>query len=129
MPFIRIRVYKICNYNGMSYFFCILASKYDLMNGIIPFFLFNMTVFFIFTLMVYQNSKKKKKKCNYINAPKKFCNHFHDICVYYRNTHYRISQRQHVFLVYVIHSNCARLHNFFFFMMDYGENGYLHLKM
>ena len=27
---------------------------------------------------------------------------------------------------YVIHSNCARLHNFFFFIMDYGENGYLH---
>ena len=33
------------------------------------------------------------------------------------------------FCVYVIHSNCARLHNFFFFMMDYGENGYLHSKM
>ena len=34
-----------------------------------------------------------------------------------------------VFRVYVIHSNCARLHNFFFFMIDYGENGYLHSKM
>ena len=42
---------------------------------------------------------------------------------------YGISQRQHVFRVYVIHSNCARLHNFFFFMMDYGENDYLHSKM
>ena len=27
------------------------------------------------------------------------------------------------------HSNCARLHNFFFFMMDYGENSYLLSKM
>ena len=26
------------------------------------------------------------------------------------------------FGAYVIHSNCARLHNFIFFMMDYGEN-------
>ena len=42
-------------------------------------------------------------------------------------THNGISQRQRVF--YVIHSNCARLHNFFFFMMDYGENSYLHSKM
>ena len=32
-------------------------------------------------------------------------------------------------MCYVIHSNCARLHNFFSFMMDYGENGYLHSKM
>ena len=40
-----------------------------------------------------------------------------------------ISQRQNVFRVYIIHSNCAKLHNFFFFMMDYGENGYLHSKM
>ena len=47
------------------------------------------------------------------------------ICLYYRHTHHEISQRQHVFHVYVIHSNCARLHNFFFFMMGYGENGYL----
>ena len=38
-------------------------------------------------------------------------------------------QRQRVFRVYVIRSNCARLHNFFFFMMDYGENGYLHSKI
>ena len=45
------------------------------------------------------------------------------------DTHYGISQRQHVFRVYVIHSNCARLHNFFFFMMDYGENSYLLSKM
>ena len=44
-------------------------------------------------------------------------------------THCGISQRQHVFCVYVIHSNCAGLHNFLFFMMDYGENGYLHSKM
>ena len=43
--------------------------------------------------------------------------------------HYGISQRQHVFCVYVIHSNCAKQHNFFFFMMDYCENGYLHSKM
>ena len=57
------------------------------------------------------------KKFNYINASKKFC------------THYGISQRQHVLPVYVIHSNCARLRNFFFFMMDYGENGHLHSKM
>ena len=40
-----------------------------------------------------------------------------------------ISQMQHVFRVYIIHSNCVRLHNFFFFMMDYGESGYLHSKM
>ena len=39
------------------------------------------------------------------------------------------SQRQHVFRVYVIGSNCAWLHNFFFLMIDYGENGYLHSKM
>ena len=69
------------------------------------------------------------KKFSYINASKKFCNHFHYICLYYRHTHYGISQRQHVFRVYVIHSNCARLHSFFFFMIDYGENGYLHSKM
>ena len=42
------------------------------------------------------------KKSNYINASKKFCNHFHYICLYYRHTHYGISQRQHVFRVYVI---------------------------
>ena len=53
------------------------------------------------------------KKFNYIDASKKFCNHFHYICLYHRHTHYGISQRQHVFRVYVIHSNCARLHNFF----------------
>ena len=29
------------------------------------------------------------------------------------------SQRQHVFRVYVIRSNCAWLHNFFFVMIDY----------
>ena len=34
-----------------------------------------------------------------------------------------------VFRVCVIHSNYARLYNFFFFMMDYGENAYLHSKM
>ena len=39
------------------------------------------------------------------------------------------SHRENVFRVYVIHSNCVRLHNFFFFMMDYDENGYLHSKM
>ena len=72
---------------------------------------------------------KKFKKFNYINAFKKFCNHFHYICLYYRHTHYGISQRQHVSRVYLIHSNCARLHNFFFFMMGHGENGYLHSKM
>ena len=66
---------------------------------------------------------KKFKKFNYINASKKFCNHFHYICLYYRHTHYGISQRQYVFCVYVIHSNCARLYNFFFFMMDYGGGG------
>ena len=31
--------------------------------------------------------------------------------------------------VYEIHSNFARLYNFFFYMMDYGENGYLYSKM
>ena len=72
---------------------------------------------------------KQQKKFNYINASKKFCNHFHYICLYYRHTHYGISRRQHVFRVYVIHSNFARLQNFFFFMMDYSENGYLHSKM
>ena len=61
-----------------------------------------------------------------INASNKFCNHFHYICLYYRDNHYGISHRQHVFRLYVIHSNCARLHNFFLFMMDYG---YLQSKM
>ena len=70
---------------------------------------------------------KKIKKFDYINASKKFCNHFHYICLYYRHTHYGISQRHHVFRVYVIHSNW--LHIFFFFMMGYGENGYLYEKM
>ena len=37
--------------------------------------------------------------------------------------------RDNVFRVYIIPSNCARLHNFLFFMMDYGENGHLHSKM
>ena len=36
---------------------------------------------------------------------------------------------KHVFRVYVIHNNCARLHNLFSFLMDYGENGFLHSKM
>ena len=49
--------------------------------------------------------------------------------VYYRHTHYEVSQRHHVFRIYVVHSNCARLHSFFFFMIDYGENGYLHWKI
>ena len=48
------------------------------------------------------------KKFNHINEFKKFCNHFYYNCLYYRHTHYGISQRQHVFRVYVIHSNCAR---------------------
>ena len=39
------------------------------------------------------------------------------------------SHRDNMFHVYVIHSNCARLHNYFFFIMDYSENGYLHSKM
>ena len=39
------------------------------------------------------------------------------------------SHRQNMFRVYVIHSNCARLCNFFFFMMDCGENGYLHSEV
>ena len=34
------------------------------------------------------------------------------------------SHRDNMFRVYVIHSNCARLHNVFYFVMDYGENGY-----
>ena len=67
---------------------------------------------------------KKSKKFNDINASKKFCNHFNYMRLYYRHTHYGISQRQYMFRVYVIHSNCARLHSFFFFMMDYGENYY-----
>ena len=56
---------------------------------------------------------KKFKKFNYLNVPKKFCNHFHYICLYYRHTHYGISQRQHVLSVYLIHSNCGRLYNSF----------------
>ena len=36
---------------------------------------------------------------------------------------------ENVFRVHLIHSNCARLDNFFFFMMDYGENGYFLAKM
>ena len=40
---------------------------------------------------------------------------------------YGISQRHPVFRVYVIHSNW--LHIFFFFMIGYGENGYLYAKM
>ena len=56
-------------------------------------------------------------KYNYINASKKFCNHLYYICLYYGMT-----QRQHVFRAYVIHSNCARLHNFFFFMAIYTQN-------
>ena len=71
---------------------------------------------------------RKFKKFNYINVSKKFCNDFHYICLYYRHTDYGIPQTQRVFRVYEIHSNCARLHNFFFFMKDYGENGYLHSK-
>ena len=39
------------------------------------------------------------------------------------------SHRDKMCFVYVIHSNCARLHNFFFFMMGYDENGHLHSKM
>ena len=39
------------------------------------------------------------------------------------------SHRDNMFHVYVIHSNCAGLHNYFFFIMDYCENGYLHSKM
>ena len=39
------------------------------------------------------------------------------------------SHRDNMCFVYVIHSNCTRLHKFFFFMMDYGENGYLHSNM
>ena len=74
------------------------------MNKIIPFFLFNITVSFSFTLVILL---KQQKKINYINAFKKFCNHFDYICLYYRYTHYGISQRQHV---YVIHSNtCSGL--------------------
>ena len=40
-----------------------------------------------------------------------------------------VSHRDNIFRVNVIHSNCARVHSFFVFMMDYGENGYLHSKM
>ena len=71
---------------------------------------------------------KKLTKFNYINASKKACNHFHYICLYCRHTHCGISQRRHVFRVYIIYSNCARLHNSFFFMMIYGENGLFTLK-
>ena len=39
------------------------------------------------------------------------------------------SHRVNMSCVYVIHSNWARLHSFFFFMVDYVENGYLHSKM
>ena len=69
---------------------------------------------------------KKSKNFNYINASKTFSNHFHYICLYNRHTHYLISPRQHVIRVYVIH---ARLQNFFFFLIEYGENGYLQSKM
>ena len=56
--------------------------------------------------------------------PKSFrCFSLHMFILY---THYGFSQRQHVFRVYVIRNNYARLHNLFFFMMDYDENGYLH---
>ena len=72
---------------------------------------------------------KKFKKFHYINASIKFCNHFRYIYLYYDHTQYGISQRQPMFRVYVIHSNCTRLHIFFFFMKDYGENGYLRSKM
>ena len=43
--------------------FRIRASKYDLMNGIIPFFLFNVTVFFYFhSYNSIKTAKKNKKK-------------------------------------------------------------------
>ena len=62
------------------------------------------------------------KKFNYINASKKFCNSFHHICFYTIDIPTMGSHRDNMFRVYVIHSNCARLHNFFLFMMDYVEN-------
>ena len=40
-------------------------------------------------------------------------------------SNYTVCQQVSWFRVSVIQSNCAKLHNFFFFMMDYGENGYL----
>ena len=56
MPFIRIRVYKICNYN--IFFFRIRASKYDLMNGIIPFVLFNISFFYFHSYNFIKTAKK-----------------------------------------------------------------------
>ena len=72
---------------------------------------------------------EKLKKFNYINASKKFYNHFHYICFYTIDIPTMGSHRDNMFRVYVIHSNCTRLHNFFLFMMDYVENDYLHSKM
>ena len=42
------------------FFSRICTSKYDLMNGIIRFFLFNITVFFIFTLIILLKQQQKK---------------------------------------------------------------------
>ena len=64
------------------------------------------------------------KKVNYSRVPNKFITYVYTIDIPTMGSH-----RDNVFRVYVIHSNCARLHNFFFFMMEYGENGYLHSKM
>ena len=63
------------------------------------------------------------KKFNYINASKKFCKHFHYINLYYRHIQYGISQKQHIFRVYIIHSNCVRLRNFFFLWWTKGGIG------
>ena len=43
-------------------------------------------------------------------------------------SNYTVCQTSFLF-TYFIASNCAKLHNFFFFMMDYGENGYLYSKI
>ena len=43
-------------------------------------------------------------------------------------SNYTVCQTSFSF-TYFIASNCDRLHNFFFFMMDYGENGYLYSKI
>ena len=43
---------------------------------------------------------RKFKKFNYINASKKFCNHFHYICLHYRHTHDMF--RVYLFIVIVL---------------------------
>ena len=102
-------------------------STYVKLNTTLFSFFQQTGTYFLYNLIQENYETMEFKNFNYINASKKFCNHSHYICFYYRHTHYGISQRQHIFRVYVIHSNCVRLHNFFFFTMDYDENGYIQI--